>query len=59
VRPAQVFFEYIGRTGLTVIGPGTRRQYRFDRPGARLAVDPIDQPSLSRVAQLRRVSGPR
>jgi hypothetical protein len=47
--------EYVGRTAMTVIGPMTGRHYRFDRPGARLAVDGRDHASLTRIAKLRQV----
>lgn len=47
-------FQYIGGTGLTVQGPVTRKLYRFAAPGAVVAVDARDAPSLARVPQLRR-----
>jgi hypothetical protein len=49
-----VYFEYTGQTGLTAVGPITGKRYRFDRPGAALAVDGRDAPSLSAVPNLRR-----
>lgn len=51
-RPG-VYFEYIGRTGLTVYGPATGRCYRFQASGAVAAVDPRDAPSLAAVPHLR------
>jgi len=57
-RQTYVFFEYVGRTGMTVIGGVTGRHYRFDRPSARLAVDPVDKPSLLAVPNLRVTYGP-
>lgn len=48
-----VRFEYIGRSGLTVIGGATGRRYRFEQPGARVVVDPRDRPSLAAVPSLR------
>jgi hypothetical protein len=54
-RQSRVFFEYVGRTGLTVIGPATGRRYRFERPGARLEVDLKDRRSLAGVPHLRQV----
>jgi len=54
--PAAVLFEYVGRTGLTVIGPGTRTSYRFDGPGARVLVDGRDRRSLAAVPTLRQIS---
>jgi hypothetical protein len=58
MRHSQVYFEYSGQTGLTVTGPVSGRRYRFDGPGARLAVEPVDKPSLERVPNLRRVMRP-
>jgi len=55
-RQSRVFFEYTGRTGLTVIGPVTGRQYRFGRPGARLEVDLKDRRSLAAVPNLRQIT---
>jgi hypothetical protein len=54
---SRVFFEYIGPTAMTVIGRASGRRYTFERPGARVAIDPIDQPSLSSVPNLRAVGG--
>jgi len=56
---AGVTFEYTGRTGLTAVGRSTGRQYRFDRPGARIQVDPRDAASVGGIALLRRVEPPR
>jgi hypothetical protein len=60
-KPAQVggtvIFEYTGRTALTIVGPGSRTSYRFDRPGARMLVDARDRASLAGVPVLRQVSG--
>jgi hypothetical protein len=51
-----VQFAYVGATSLTVIGPISGRRYRFDRPSARLAIDPRDRPGLLRVPSLRQVA---
>ena len=51
--PFSLEFEYTGRTALTVVSPRTGRHYRFDRPGARLEVDPSDRPWLAFVPNLR------
>lgn len=48
-------FEYIGQKVLTVIGRETHRRYRFDKPGAVVAVDTRDQRALEVVPTLRRV----
>jgi hypothetical protein len=47
-------FKYVGKSGLTVRGPVSRRIYRFDRPGAVVTVDARDGASLARVPNLRR-----
>jgi hypothetical protein len=46
-------FEYLGKTALSVVGPVTGARYRFDRPGAQLAVSPHDSPGLAQIAVLR------
>jgi hypothetical protein len=63
VRPQPIprgyaYFEYAGRSGITVIGAVTGRRYRFERPGARVAVDPADRPSVARVPRLKPAAGP-
>lgn len=50
-----VCFEYIGRTGLTVMGTISGKRYRFDRTGSLICVDPKDRPSLSAIPQLREI----
>ena len=50
-----IWFQYVGGTALTVIGPVSGRRYRFTKPGVRLAVDPRDRPSLAKVPRLREV----
>jgi hypothetical protein len=54
--PSRVVFEYVGRTGLTVIGAVSGKQYRFARPGARLQVDPRDGISMRKVPHLRQLT---
>lgn len=49
-------FEYVGPTQLVVIGPVSGRRYLFDRPGSRVAVDPVDRPGVGRVPNLRLVA---
>jgi hypothetical protein len=58
MRRMQAYFEYVGGTGMTVLGGVTGRRYRFERPGARVAVDPADKLSLAKVPHLKPVSGP-
>ncbi len=48
-------FQYLGPTGLTVIGPVTGRRYRFDRPGSRVDVDPRDRASVASIPMLKLV----
>lgn len=50
-----VLFEYTGATAMTVIGPMTRRVYRFPLRGARVAVDRRDAPHMAATPNLRRV----
>jgi hypothetical protein len=57
-RDSTPYFQYIGNTGLTVMGPRTRKRYRFDSPGAVVAADPRDQRALSAVSILRLVRKP-
>lgn len=49
-------FVYVGNTGMKVSGPVSGRAYRFDRPGARLEVDPRDRVLLASLRQLRQVT---
>ena len=58
VRYSHAFFQYLGTTGLTVVGAGTGTRYRFDSPGAVVPVDFRDQLSLQAVPHLRRVHAP-
>ena len=48
-------FEYVGNSGLTVVGPATGARYRFERPGARMRVDLRDHVGLTKVPVLRHV----
>jgi hypothetical protein len=48
-----VLFEYVGRTGLTVVSPATGKRYRFDSTGSQVAVDPRDKSMLLQVPNLR------
>jgi hypothetical protein len=56
--PPRVSFEYAGNTGMTVVGPATGMQYRFDRPGTRVEVDQRDRALLASIRQLRQVRQP-
>jgi hypothetical protein len=53
-RPG-VSFVYAGNTGLTVTGPVSGIQYRFNHPGARVEVDARDRVLLASLRQLRQV----
>lgn len=57
-RSAYAYFQYLGGKGLTVHGPVSGQRYRFDRPGAIIAVDPRDRRSVAAVPNLRQVSSP-
>ena len=48
--------EYLGLGRLAVVGPASGRQYIFDTPGARVAVDARDQHWLSSLPRLRLVT---
>lgn len=52
------YFEYLGKTGMTVVGPQTGKRYRFDHQGVIVAVDLKDRLSLSNIPQLRQVRAP-
>jgi hypothetical protein len=54
-RQTLVCFEYVGKTGLTVLGPVSGKRYRFEYQGARVLVDPGDRPSLASVPNLRQI----
>jgi hypothetical protein len=53
--PARVSFVNQGNGALTVRGPVTGIEYRFDRPGARVEVDARDRILLASLRQLRQV----
>jgi len=53
--PSTISFIYIGNTALTVTGPISGLEYRFDRPGARVEVDWRDRILLASVRQLRQI----
>jgi hypothetical protein len=53
-----VYFEYVGKTGLTVIGPLTGKRYRFSKPGTKVAVDSDDAPWLITIPGLGQTHSP-
>jgi hypothetical protein len=61
IRPAprgSIYFEYVGSTGLTAVGPITGKRYRFSHSGAQIEVDSRDAPSFIAVPNLRPVKDP-
>ena len=52
----RVVYEYVGQSALTVTSPTTGKRYRFDRPGARVDVDPRDRGIVGGIGQLRQVT---
>lgn len=48
-RSAVAYFEYTGKTALTVIGPASGMRYRFTTPGSRVAVDLRDRKQVAAV----------
>ena len=48
-------FEYVGETGMTIVGAGTGRTYRFPEPGSRQQVDQRDVRSFSAVPRVIKV----
>lgn len=55
---SRAYFQYTGKTAMTVIGGVTGEKYRFPNSGATVAVDARDRRSISAVPGLRRVAGP-
>ncbi len=54
-RSSVAYFEYTGKTALTVIGRVTRTSYRFSAPGSRLSVDLRDRAAVAAVPGLAQV----
>ena len=50
-----VYFEYIGETGLTVIGSVTRTRYRFNGKGDRQLIDYRDAGGMMAVPMVKKV----
>jgi hypothetical protein len=53
-----LLFQYIGKSGMTVLGPITGRRYRFGQPGVIVSVDPRDAPAMGGVPHLQRIRAP-
>ncbi len=49
------YFEYTGKTAMTVAGPVSGMRYRFATPGSRVAVDLRDRKHLAVVPSLVQV----
>jgi hypothetical protein len=58
LRVSHVFFEYVGPTALTVVGPSSGRRYRFEASGSRQPVEPVDRAGLAAIPHLRQVAAP-
>ena len=52
---SQIRFQYLGPTGLTLVGPVSYKRYRFDHPEAIVVIDPRDKRALAGVSVLRQV----
>ena len=55
---SHAYFQYVGGTALTVLGPVSGKRYRFAERGAIVAVDVRDRRSLATVSLLRQVQRP-
>jgi hypothetical protein len=40
---------------MTVLGSASGKRYRFNGPGSRVIIDPVDRPSLALVPRLKEV----
>lgn len=52
---AVTYFQYNGKTAMTVRGPVSGTVYRFHAPGRRVVVDLRDRASLAAIPQLTEV----
>jgi hypothetical protein len=57
-RRSVAYFQYTGKTGLTVAGPLTGAKYRFAMTGDIVAVALADRPGVAAVPNLRQVAHP-
>ena len=48
------FFEYTGKTGLTVTGSVTGRKYRFNNPGDKVIIHYKDMPGIMTIPVLKK-----
>ena len=51
-----VYFQFLGREAVTLVGPISGKRYRFAQYGAVVAVDPRDRRSLEAVRYLTAVT---
>jgi hypothetical protein len=49
------YFEYLGTTGITLLGLVTHKKYAFSGTGARVVVDARDAAAVRRVPGLREI----
>jgi hypothetical protein len=56
VNPRAVYFRYVGKETITVMGSVTGRAYTFSGAGAIVAADPSDAPLLASVPLMEQVS---
>ena len=54
-RSSVVYFEYTGKSAMTVVGPISGMTYRFPAPGSRAAVDLRDHRHVAAVPTLVQV----
>ena len=54
-RQSVAYFQYNGRSAMTVIGPVSKTVYRFNASGHRVVVDLRDRASLAAIPQLAEV----
>ncbi len=56
-RSSVAYFQYSGKTAMTVVGPVSGMRYRFPSSGSRLPVDIRDRTALAAVPGLVQVPG--
>ena len=55
VRADIIYFQYIGKTAMTVICNDSQTRYRFDNSGAIVAVSARDKHTMTLIPNLRQV----
>ena len=56
VNSRVVYFRYVGKQAITIVGSATGRTYRFSGAGATVAADPKDAPVIASVPLMEQVS---